>query len=241
MAVMMATFVAVLWPRAAVCADAHRGGARHRVVGGHRARAPVTELPAPRHARAARRRLPLPGRRGTGALTDISFTARPARPPPSSAAPASGKTTLLNLVPRLFDATDGPVLVDGVDVRDLEPELLWSRIGLVPQKPYLFSGTVATNLRYADPDATDERALGGARGRPGPRLRGRHARRARRPIAQGGTNVSGGQRQRLAIARAARAQARASTCSTTRSRPSTSPPTPACGPRWPRSSPTPRC
>ena len=105
-------------------------------------------------------------------------------------------------MPRLFDATSGQVLVDGVDVRDLEPELLWSRIGLVPQKPYLFSGTVASNLRYADPDATDEelwRALEIAQATdfvqamPG-RLDG--------PIAQGGTNVSGGQRQRLAIARA---------------------------------------
>ncbi|MGH8922239.1 MAG: ATP-binding cassette domain-containing protein, partial [Actinomycetes bacterium] len=111
-------------------------------------------------------------------------------------------TTLLSLVPRLFDATAGSVLVEGVDVRDLDPELLWSRIGLVPQKPYLFSGTVASNLRYADPDASDDdlwTALEVAQARdfvaamPG----GLDA-----PIAQGGSNVSGGQRQRLAIARA---------------------------------------
>ena len=108
----------------------------------------------------------------------------------------------MNLVPRLFDATGGQVLVDGVDVRELAPEQLWTRIGLVPQRAYLFTGTVASNLRYGDPDATDEQlwdALATAQARefveamPG----GLDA-----PIAQGGTNVSGGQRQRLAIARA---------------------------------------
>ena len=114
----------------------------------------------------------------------------------------SGKTTLLSLIPRLFDATSGTVLVDGVDVRELDPDMLWGRIGLVPQKPYLFSGTVASNLRFADPDATDDelwaaleiaQAADFVRAMPG----GLQA-----PIAQGGTNVSGGQRQRLAIARA---------------------------------------
>ncbi|HMK10431.1 MAG TPA: ABC transporter ATP-binding protein, partial [Acidimicrobiales bacterium] len=106
------------------------------------------------------------------------------------------------LVPRLFDVTDGAVLVDGVDVRELQPDVLWSRIGLVPQKPYLFAGTVASNLQYGKPDATEEQmweALEVAQARdfvaamPG----GLEA-----SISQGGTNVSGGQRQRLAIARA---------------------------------------
>jgi ATP-binding cassette subfamily B protein len=114
----------------------------------------------------------------------------------------AGKTTLLSLVPRMFDATGGSVLVDGVDVRELDPDLLWSRIGLVPQKPYLFSGTVASNLRYGNPDATDEdlwacldiaQARDFVEAMPGG---------LDTPIAQGGTNVSGGQRQRLAIARA---------------------------------------
>jgi ATP-binding cassette subfamily B protein len=109
---------------------------------------------------------------------------------------------MIGLGPRLFDVTDGAVLVDGVDVRDVDPELLWSHIGLVPQKPYLFSGTVASNLRYGNPAATDDelwKALEIAQARdfvaamPG----GLQSR-----IAQGGTNVSGGQRQRLAIARA---------------------------------------
>ena len=106
-------------------------------------------------------------------------------------------------MPRLFDVTGGRVLVDGVDVRDLEPDVLWSRLGLVPQRAFLFRGTVADNLRYGKPDATDEEMWEALRDRPG---RGLRARRCPRgwtpPIAQGGTNVSGGQRQRLAIARA---------------------------------------
>src|SRR5690606_4574017 len=114
----------------------------------------------------------------------------------------SGKSTLVGLLPRLFDASAGAVLIDGVDVRDLDPDVLWGRIGLVPQRAYLFSGTVASNLRYGKPDATDDElwtALEIAQGRefveamPG---------RLEAPISQGGTNVSGGQRQRLAIARA---------------------------------------
>lgn len=111
------------------------------------------------------------------------------------------KSTLLGLVPRLFDATDGEVLVDGVPVADIEPELLAKAVSLVPQKPYLFAGTVATNLRYGNPDATDEElwhALEVAQAREFvERLEGG----LNAPIAQGGTNVSGGQRQRLSIAR----------------------------------------
>ena len=106
-------------------------------------------------------------------------------------------------MPRLFDVTGGEVYVDGVDVRRLDPELLWARIGLVPQKAFLFSGTVASNLRLGKPDATDERDLGWRSRSP---RRATSSRRCRSgldaPIAQGGTNVSGGQRQRLAIARA---------------------------------------
>jgi ATP-binding cassette subfamily B protein len=114
----------------------------------------------------------------------------------------AGKTTLLGLGPRLYDATGGSVRVNGVDVRDVDPELLWSHIGLVPQRPYLFSGTVASNLRFGRSDATDDElweALEIAQSRDfvAAMSGGLDA-----PIAQGGTNVSGGQRQRLAIARA---------------------------------------
>jgi ATP-binding cassette subfamily B protein len=113
----------------------------------------------------------------------------------------AGKTTLLGLVPRLFDASRGVVAVGGIDVRDLVLDDLWSRIGLVPQKPYLFSGTVASNLRYGNPEATDAElwdALRIAQAEEFVQTMGG----LESPIAQGGTNVSGGQRQRLAIARA---------------------------------------
>ena len=111
-------------------------------------------------------------------------------------------TTLLNLIPRLMDATGGAVRVDGQDVRDLDATVLSDAVGFVPQKPYLFTGTVASNLRYGKPDATDEElwhALEVAQAREFVEAmpEGLEA-----PIAQGGTNVSGGQRQRLAIARA---------------------------------------
>jgi ATP-binding cassette subfamily B protein len=135
-------------------------------------------------------------------LRDVSLTARVGQTTAVIGSTGAGKTTLVNLVPRLFDVTAGAVYVDGVDVRDLEPELLWSRIGLVPQKAYLFSGTVRSNLLYGKPDATDDelwRALEIAQGRDFVEAmpEGLDA-----PITQGGTNVSGGQRQRLAIARA---------------------------------------
>ena len=135
-------------------------------------------------------------------LTDISIVARPGQTTAIIGSTGAGKTTLLNLVPRLYDATAGSVRVDGVDVRQFEPELLWRQIAVVPQKPYLFSGTVASNLRHADPDATDAQlwealeiaqATDFVAAMPG----GLDA-----PIQQGGSNVSGGQRQRLAIARA---------------------------------------
>jgi ATP-binding cassette subfamily B multidrug efflux pump len=135
-------------------------------------------------------------------LRDITFSARAGKTTAIVGSTGAGKTTLLNLIPRLFDITGGNVLVDGVDVRAFDPEALWTKIGLVPQKAYLFSGTVASNLRYGKPDATEDEmweALEIAQARdfvaemPG----GLDA-----PISQGGTNVSGGQRQRLAIARA---------------------------------------
>jgi ATP-binding cassette subfamily B protein len=135
-------------------------------------------------------------------LKDINFTVRAGQTMAVIGSTGSGKTTLVNLVTRLFDATAGSVVLDGVDVRDLSPEALWSRVGIVPQKPYLFSGTIASNLQYGKDDATEEemwealrvaQAEDFVRAMPG----GLDA-----VIAQGGTNVSGGQRQRLAIARA---------------------------------------
>ncbi len=135
-------------------------------------------------------------------LHAVSFEARPGETTAIIGSTGSGKTTLVNLIPRLYDASEGAVLVDGVDVRALDREVLWDRIGFIPQKAFLFSGTVASNLRFGDEAATDEdlwRALEIAQGRDFVEAMegGLEA-----PITQGGTNVSGGQRQRLAIARA---------------------------------------
>jgi ATP-binding cassette subfamily B protein len=135
-------------------------------------------------------------------LSDVSFTVRPGRTTAIIGSTGSGKSTLVDLVPRLMDVTEGSVEVNGVDVRELDPDLLWGSIGYVPQKPYLFSGTVASNLRFGRPDATDgelwqaleiAQAAGFVQSMP-------HGLDSK--INQGGTNVSGGQRQRLSIARA---------------------------------------
>jgi ATP-binding cassette subfamily B multidrug efflux pump len=133
-------------------------------------------------------------------LAHIDLVARPGEITAVIGSTGAGKTTLLNLIPRLFDATEGTVLVDGVPVRDLDPVVLSDAVALVPQRPYLFSGTIASNLRYGKPNATDDElwhALETAQAREFVEPMGLDA-----PIAQGGTNVSGGQRQRLAIARA---------------------------------------
>jgi ATP-binding cassette subfamily B protein len=199
MAVMMATFMFVMIPRAEVCAERIQ-----EVLDTE----PSVRVPlAPVSPLQRRGELELRGVdfRYPGAeapvLHGVDLVARPGHTTAVIGSTGSGKTTLLNLVPRLFDVTGGAVLVDGVDVRELDPAVLAATVGLVPQKPYLFSGTVASNLRYGQPDATDEqlwRALAVAQARdfvagmPG----GLAA-----PIAQGGSNVSGGQRQRLAIAR----------------------------------------
>ena len=130
-------------------------------------------------------------------LTDISFATAAGQTTAIVGSTGAGKTTLVNLVPRLFDSTSGSVLVGGVDVRDLEPEVLWKSIGLVPQRPYLFSGTVATNLEFGKVEMWEALEVAQAADFVRAMRGGLHAR-----IEQGGTNVSGGQRQRLAIARA---------------------------------------
>jgi ATP-binding cassette subfamily B protein len=162
---------------------------------------PVTDLPRRGTLRAQGVEFSYPGA-DVPVLRDLSFEARPGQTIAVIGSTGAGKSTLVNLVPRLFDVTGGTVEVDGVDVRRLEPERLWSVIGLVPQKAYLFSGTVRSNLLHGKPDATDEElweALEIAQADDFVRAmpEGLDA-----SIAQGGTNVSGGQRQRLAIARA---------------------------------------
>jgi ATP-binding cassette, subfamily B, multidrug efflux pump len=199
MAVMMATFMFVMIPRAEVCAER----IREVLDTESSVQPPATPVAAPpTHGLLELRDVGFsyPGAE-VPVLCDVDLTARAGETVAVIGSTGSGKTTLLNLVPRLFDATAGTVLVDGVDVRDLDPDVLSSRVGLVPQRPYLFSGTVASNLRYGNPDATDAelwRALEVAQARDfvSEMPEGLNA-----PIAQGGSNVSGGQRQRLAIAR----------------------------------------
>jgi ATP-binding cassette subfamily B protein len=135
-------------------------------------------------------------------LTDLSFRTQAGQMTAVIGSTGAGKTTLLNLIPRLFDSTSGTVLVNGVDVRDLQPEVLWSSIGLVPQRPYLFSGTVASNLEFGKPNATEVEMWEALEiAQAADFVRSMHGGLEAR-IEQGGTNVSGGQRQRLAIARA---------------------------------------
>ncbi len=135
-------------------------------------------------------------------LRNISFTALPGQTTAIIGSTGAGKSTLLNLIPRLFDATDGQVLIDDVNVRDFDPDSLWNRIGIVPQKAYLFTGTVASNLRYGKPDATDAEMWSALEIAQAKDFVEAMSEGLNSPIAQGGTNVSGGQRQRLAIARA---------------------------------------
>ncbi|MFC4120440.1 ABC transporter ATP-binding protein [Nonomuraea zeae] len=199
MSVMMAMFMFMMIPRAEVCAE------RIEEVLGSEPTVHPPASPVTPERRIGELELRSVGFRYPGAeepvLSEVSLTARPGRTTAIIGSTGSGKTTLLNLIPRLFDATAGDVLVDGVNVRELDPAVLARTVGLVPQSPYLFSGTVASNLRYGKPGATDEelwQALEVAQARefveamPGG---------LDEPISQGGTNVSGGQRQRLAIAR----------------------------------------
>ncbi|MFE3071619.1 ABC transporter ATP-binding protein [Streptomyces sp. NPDC059247] len=199
MAVMMATFMFMMVPRAEVCAERVEEvlSTESSVVPPAE---PVTALDRRGHLEVRGADFRYPGAEES-VLKDVELVARPGETTAIIGSTGSGKSTLLGLVPRLFDATGGQVLVDGVDVRTLDPALMARTVGLVPQKPYLFSGTVATNLRYGKPDATDEElwhALGVAQAADFVRKL-EHGLDA--PIAQGGTNVSGGQRQRLAIAR----------------------------------------
>ncbi|PFG30944.1 ABC transporter ATP-binding protein [Paramicrobacterium agarici] len=200
MAVMMSTFMFMMLPRAAVCAERisdvlNTAGSVVFPDAGEKT------MPHPGLVTLNSVSFSYPGA-DQPVLDGISFTAKPGTRTAVIGSTGAGKTTLVGLLPRLFDATDGRVEIGGVDVTKLDPDVLWSSIGLVPQKPYLFSGTVASNLRYGKPDASDDelwQALETAQARDFVEALPDGLDSA---IAQGGTNVSGGQRQRLAIARA---------------------------------------
>jgi ATP-binding cassette subfamily B multidrug efflux pump len=200
MAVMMGTFMMMMVPRSAVCADRMMEvlDTDSSVVPHAQ---PVVDLPERGTLRFEGVEFSYPGA-DAPVLQDVTFRAEPGQTVAVIGSTGAGKSTLVNLVPRLFDTTAGTVAVDGVDVRRLAPDALWATIGLVPQRAFLFSGTVRSNLLHGKTDASDEelwqaleiaQADGFVRAMP----EGLDA-----PIVQGGTNVSGGQRQRLAIARA---------------------------------------
>ena len=197
--VMMATFMFMMVPRAEVCAERIQEvlDTESTVVP---PLAPVRELKQTGYLELRSAEFRYPGAE-SAVLRDVSIDARPGETTAIIGSTGSGKTTLLTLIPRLSDATDGTVLVDGVDVRDLDPVLLAKTVGLVPQKPYLFSGTVASNLRYGNPAATDEELWAALETAQAKDFVEKLPEGLDAPISQGGTNVSGGQRQRLAIAR----------------------------------------
>lgn len=200
MSVMMATMMLVFAPRAAVCA-----GRIMEVLDTSSSVIPpqegVTELAGRGVLEMRDVEFTYPGAE-VPVLDEINLQLAPGRTTAIIGSTGSGKSTLVNLIPRLFDVTGGQVLVDGIDVREIDPDTLWARIGLVPQKPWLFSGTVASNLRYGKPDATDDELWAALETAQAADFVREMDGQLEAEIAQGGTNVSGGQRQRLSIARA---------------------------------------
>jgi ATP-binding cassette subfamily B multidrug efflux pump len=200
MAVLLVTIILVLLPRAAVCAE--------RIT---EVLSTVPAITSPEHPLRPEKvsgeiRMDSATFRYPGAdrpvLQDVSFTARPGSTTAVVGSTGSGKSTLVSLICRLYDLTGGAVIVDGIDVRDYDTDQLWSAIGLVPQRGYLFSGTVAENLRYGKADATDDEMWEALRVAAADGFVSAHPEGLDMPVAQGGINFSGGQRQRLAIARA---------------------------------------
>jgi ATP-binding cassette, subfamily B, multidrug efflux pump len=204
--VLMATFMFVMVPRAAVSAGRIMEvlDTEPTILDPER---PLADVPVTGSVEFRDVEFRYPGAEEP-VLSGITFTARPGETTAIVGSTGSGKTTLISLIPRFYEVTGGSVLVDGVDVRELTQQDLWSRIGLVPQKSFLFSGSVADNLRHGDEDAAEERLwhyLEIAQGRD---FVDEMPEKLDTHIAQGGASVSGGQRQRLAIARALAKQSR---------------------------------
>ncbi|MFI1311796.1 ABC transporter ATP-binding protein [Streptomyces albidoflavus] len=199
MSVMMATFMFMMVPRAEVCAERIQ-----EVLETSSSVVPPTE-PVRELAGRGTLEMRAAGFRYPGAeewvLRDVELFAGPGETTAVIGSTGSGKTTLLGLAARLIDPVEGEVLVDGVDIRRIDPAVLARTVGLVPQKPYLFSGTVASNLRYGNPEASDEELWHALEVAQAKEFVERLEGGLQAPVSQGGTNVSGGQRQRLAIAR----------------------------------------
>jgi ATP-binding cassette subfamily B protein len=198
-AVLLATFLVVLLPRASACAERITevlSTAPEITAPEHPAPAPVTG-----EVRLAGVTFSYPGA-DRPVVQDISFTARPGTVTAIVGSTGSGKSTLISLISRLYDVTAGTIRLDGVDVRDFDPENLWATLGLVPQRGYLFSGTVADNLYYGKATATEDEMWDALRAAAADDFVRAHPDGLQMRVAQGGINFSGGQRQRLAIARA---------------------------------------
>jgi ATP-binding cassette subfamily B protein len=200
MAVLMATFILMMLPRASVCAE--------RITEVLSTDSAISNPEHPVHpdipngvVRLQRATFCYPGA-DSPVLQDVSLTARPGTTTAIVGSTGSGKSTLVSLICRLYDVTGGSVTVDGVDVRNYDLEQLWSAVGLVPQRGYLFSGTVAENLRYGKADATDAEMWEALRVAAADGFIAAHPDGLKMRVSQGGINFSGGQRQRLAIARA---------------------------------------
>ncbi len=200
MAVMMGTFMAMMIPRASVCAD-RIGEVLDVEPSIHNPTSPV--VPAEKKGRVEFRDVTFkyPGAEAP-VLSNISFTAEPGKTLAIIGSTGAGKTTLVSLLPRLYDVASGDVLLDGVPVTKMDASEITSRVSAVPQKPYLFSGTIEHNLRFGKPDATDEDLWDALETAQAKGFVEEKSSGLSRRIAQGGTNVSGGQRQRLSIARA---------------------------------------
>jgi len=190
----------VMWPRAAVCAERINEvlDTESSIV---TSATPIKELSGRGTLEFRNVGFCYPGAE-IPVLSDISFTTRPGQTTAIIGSTGSGKTTLVNLIARLIDSTGGEILIDDVNVRDLEPETLWKRVSVVPQRPYLFSGTVRSNLLFANKDASEDDLWKALEIAQAADFVNAMTDKLDAPISQGGTNVSGGQRQRLAIARA---------------------------------------